>query len=268
MAKLLDHSVACAMLEDLPTGILLMDNRRIEWVNNALAKAFDTVKDKLTGLDQKNAAQTSLAPIFEDSDRFGVSNRNGRCLWFSRQRINLVQSSLQIQIFTDISRQVELEAELERVANDLKDLETNHPVTGLLNRKTILHALDTQVSRSRRYENPLALLRLSLKSSCPAGETQETLRRISQMLKDQLRWADQIGMIDDSTFLIILPETSFSAAKELATKLANDRTTLGDNHTDWSIKFGAAAWQKGDDPGKLLNRLEVDQPLTPVALLS
>lgn len=268
MAKSLDHSIACAILEDLPTGILLMDNRRIEWVNHALAKGFAMVKDDLTGLDPEKARDTLLAPIFEDPDRFGVADRYGRCLWFRRQRINLEGGSLQVQIYTDISRQVELESELERLVKDLQDSETNHPVTGLFNRKTILKALDTQVSRSRRYENPLALLRLSLKSSCPSGETQETLRRISQMLKDQLRWADQIGMIDDTTFLIILPETSFSAAKELATKLANDRTTLGDNHADWSIKFGAAAWQKGDDPGKLLNRLQVDQQLTPIALLS
>jgi GGDEF domain-containing protein len=268
MAKLLDHSIASAMLEDLPTGILLMDNRRIEWVNKALARAFDAVDYELTGLDHQKAADMLLAPIFEECDRFHLTDRYGRRLWFRRQRIDLEQGSLQVHIFTDISRQVELENELERLVRDLQDLETSHPITGLLNRKTILQALDTQVSRSRRYENPLALLRLSLQSSCPVNETQETLRRISQMLKDQLRWADQIGMIDDSTFLIILPETSFSAAKELATKLANDRTTLGDNHADWCIKFGAAAWQKGDDPGKLLNRLQVDQQLTPIALLS
>lgn len=268
MAKSLDHLLACAMLEHLPTGILVMEDRRIEWVNDALAKAFDVPKDLLTGLDYEKAADTLFAPIFEDSDRFGVSDSKGGCLWFNRQRINLDHGSLQVQIFTDISRQVELENELERLAKDLKELETNHPVTGLLNRKTILQALDTQVSRSRRYENPLALLRLSLKSSCPAAETQETLKKISQMLKDQLRWADQIGMIDDHTFLIILPETSFSAAKELATKLANDRTTLGENHSSWSIKFGAAAWEKGDDPGKLLNRLQVDQQLNSIALLS
>ena len=115
---------------------------------------------------------------------------------------------------------------------------------------------------------PLALLRLALKSSTPAAEMRETLRTISQMLKDQLRWADQIGMIDDNTFLIILPETSYSAAKELATKLANDRTALADRHADWIIKFGAAAWQRGDDPGKLLNRLKVDQQLNSIALLS
>ncbi|MGR9106496.1 MAG: diguanylate cyclase domain-containing protein [Gammaproteobacteria bacterium] len=268
MAKMLDHSIICAMLEEMPTAVLLMAGERVEWVNNALAKTFNADKEELTGLSFEQAANTLLAPIFEDSDRFAVTDYQGNRVWFRRQRINLEPGPFQVQIFTDISRQVELETELERLAKDLEELETNHPVTGLLNRKTILQALDAQVSRSRRYENPLALLRLSLKSSSPISAMRETMISISRMLKDQLRWADQIGMIDDSTFLIILPETSFSAAKELATKLANDRTTLGDYHTDWSIRFGAAAWQKGDDPGKLLNRLQVDQELNPIALLS
>ncbi|MCI0652932.1 MAG: diguanylate cyclase [Methylococcaceae bacterium] len=267
MAKLLDPSIIRALLDAIPNGIVLMDNRRIEWVNNALAKALGITEDKLIGLDSGNAGHLSLDPIFEESDRFYLSDSQGRCVWFSRQRMDLEQGCLELHMLTDIHRQVELENKLERLAKDLEDMQPNHPVTGLLNRRAILQALDTQVSRSRRYENPLVLLRLSLKSSRPASEMSESLKRISRMLKDSLRWADQIGMIDDCTFLIILPETSLGAAKELAIKLANERTNLGEHPEDWSIGFAAAAWQKGDDRRKLLSRLQVEQPLDPVARL-
>ncbi len=268
MSDTLDYSITCAMLEDLPAGILLLDNGRIRWVNNALAAAFNTGKDRLVGLDPEKAADTLFAPLFEDGNRLSMTGLHGGCVWFNRQRIDLAMAGFEVQIFADISRLVELENDLERMATELQALETHHPATGLLNRNTIMQALNTQVSRSRRYENPLALLRLSLIFSNPGGDMGETLREISQMLNDQLRWADQIGMMDDNTFLIILPETSLSAAKELATKLANDRTTLGDHHEHWTIRFGAAAWEKGDDPAKLLNRLQADQPLNPIALLS
>lgn len=268
MSEMLDHSVTCAILEELPAGILLMNNRQIEWVNKTLADTLHTPKTELHGLGCETASGTVLAPIFEDSDRICITDSDDRKLWLKRQIIDIADKPLKAHIFTDITHLTQLETELERLVADVQNLQTKHPITGLLNRKTILHTLDTQVSRSRRYENPLALLRLSLKSETSESENQETLRHISQMLKDQLRWADQIGMIDDSTFLIILPETSLSAAKELATKLANDRTTLGDHHANWSIKFGAAGWQKGDDPEKLLNRVQVDQELNCSALLS
>lgn len=268
MFESLDHSVPYSILEEFPVGILLMGNRRIEWVNKALADALHTPKDELIGLSHEAAKNTVLTSIFEDSDKVCVTDSEGEHLWLKRQNVDLANQPLQVQVFTDVSRQTKLETELERLVSDIRSLETKHPITGLLNRKAILHTLDTQVSRSRRYQNPLALLRLSLKSSNPDSENRDTLRNISQMLKDQLRWADQIGMIDETTFLIILPETSLSAAKELATKLASDRTTLGDNQANWSIKFGAAGWQKGDDPEKLLNRVQVDQELSCSALLS
>lgn len=268
MSKLLDHSVTSAMLEDLPTGIMLMENQKIRWVNRALADIFHTTKADLTGLNPKLAEGTGFSSIFEPGDRLMATDRQGKSIWFKRQIFNLGFGEFQVQLFTDISVQIELEMELERLQNELRTLETKDAVTGLLNRNAILQVLNSQVSRSRRYENPLALLRLSLSFSQPIADMREIVRDISQTLKDQLRWADQIGMLDDKTFLIILPETSFSAAKELATKLANDRTTLGDHHEAWSVRFGAAAWQKGDDPGKLLNRLQVDQVLNPIALLS
>ncbi|MCI0655224.1 MAG: hypothetical protein L0Y39_12205, partial [Methylococcaceae bacterium] len=119
MANLLDQSIACRILEDLPTSILLMGNRRIEWVNKALARAFDMTREELTGLDTESAADTLLAPIFEDSDRFDVACPHGGTLWFRRQKIKLAPDSLEVQIFTDISRQVELENELERLVKDL-----------------------------------------------------------------------------------------------------------------------------------------------------
>ena len=175
---------------------------------------------------------------------------------------------MKVHYYEDITNVVALEEERNKLKSEVKALETRDPVTGLLNKNAIMQALEVQISRSRRYDNPLSLLRISIEINSGSSATSDILRTVSQGLKDQLRWADQIGLLNETTFLLILPETCLTDAKELATKLANDRTTLGEKNADWNITFGAASWQKGDDPRKLLQRLKEDQTLNAIALLS
>jgi len=268
MSEPIDSEFALALLENMPIGALLLDNNCVIWANPALAKLFASPVNKLIGLQAEHCDNSELAPLFNQSEQFSLSLTDGNIRWIKREIFSLDKTSQQIQLFTDVSRLVQLENEHKKILERLDELEIKDSTTGLLNRKSILHSLETQVSRSRRYENPLSLLRLTLVSDQSSDEFLTILRGISQILKDQLRWADQIGILDENTFLIILPETSLPDAKELATKLANDRTTLGEKKSTWNIRFGAATWQKGDDPGKLLNRLQVDQELNSVALLS
>ncbi|MGH8559450.1 MAG: GGDEF domain-containing protein [Methylococcales bacterium] len=263
MATSLDHSINQTILEAIPNGMILIDNQRIVWVNQAFAELLGTNRDQLIGLDRESTGHSSLVPIFGESDRFRLCDSLGEGRWFERQIIRLEPGSSEIHLLTDISRPMQIEKELERLKKDLKQAQSNHPVTGLLNHQGVLQALDSQLTRSRRYENPLSLLRFTLKFARPVAEIGDSLKNISQMLKDQLRWADQIGMIDDCTFLILLPETSLSAATNLAVTLATERTDLVDHPADWSIAIGVTAWQKGDDQHKLLNRLQVDQPIIP-----
>src|SRR5690606_9852195 len=63
--------------------------------------------------------------------------------------------------------------------------------TGLLNRKTVLQELTSQVSRTRRYGNPLSVVVIRLIGVDP--ETAPSLRRsVAQTLKGSLRWVDLI----------------------------------------------------------------------------
>ena len=268
MPETLDSMLAIDVLDEMPICALLLDDGSITWVNRALAETLHVDKGALVGLNRERAQNSAFGALFDDSEQLCLTQANEEQLWLNRQCYRVRNGELEVQIFTNVTYQIQLERERNKLAANVQALETKDRVTGLFNRKAILQSLDTQVSRSRRYKNPLSLLRLSLESSASGEELTEIVKGISQALKDQLRWADQIGMLDNVTFLIILPETSLSNAKELATKLANDRTALSDNTSIWNIKVGAATWQKGDDPHKLLNRLQVDQELNVIALLS
>lgn len=264
----IEPAVSPEVLDRMPFGVLILDNGLVKWVNNTLAEILHTSKDELTGLQAQKATESTFAPLFEDSERLCLTETNGKTRWFKRECVKLDNTSVVAHCFNDISELVKLEQERNRLVDQITSLETKDSITGLLNKKAILQAVDTQVSRSRRYENPLSVLRLSMHAE-DLSNKMDILRGIGQCLKDQLRWADQIGMLDDRTFLVVLPETGLDDAKELASNLAGSRATIiAAKSSDWSIKFGVAAWQKGDDPKKLLGRLKHDQELSLIALLS
>lgn len=268
MSNALDASIARHALAALSVGVLILNEDRIEWANDTLLDWFGIVFPDLLDLNAQQTQGTRFDGLFDDVDRLNVTGADGRMLCLQRRRINLGDGSHTLHCFQDITEWADLEAECQKLRANLSSLETKDSVTGLMNTKAILDALESQASRSRRYENPLSLLRLSLESSAGADELAETLHNIGLALKDQLRWADQLGMLDATTFLIILPETTMTDAKELAFHLANNRIPLPENSSDLSISFGAASWQKGDDPRKLLRRLKDDQQLASIALLS
>jgi GGDEF domain-containing protein len=91
------------------------------------------------------------------------------------------------------------------------------------------------------------------------------MKAAAEQLKDRLRWADCLGTLDEQTILIILPETCLEEARELAAILVNDRAIAADGCT---IQFGITAWQKGDDPARMLQNIEENQDVSTMALLS
>jgi PleD family two-component response regulator len=75
-------------------------------------------------------------------------------------------------------------------------------------------------------------------------------------------------MLDQCTFLVVLPETLLDDAKELAVKLLGDRAAFRFKDGEGKVRYGVAAWHKGDDLRKLLRRVQQDQEIDLSALLS
>ena len=267
MSDALEGAVALNTLENLPLGVLILEAGRIQWVNAALCDMFQSSRRELTGLTARRAASTRFASLFDDLDRLSLTEPEGTTRWFERRRLVFADASLTGHCFADITARVKLEEEYEHLRGRVAALETKDPVTGLPNKKSIMQVLEMQVSRSRRYQNPLSLLLLSVQSPTESAELHDTLCGIGQALTDQLRWADQLGMLNSASFLIILPETSLADAEALAAHLAENRIHLPKTATAATVMLGAAAWQKGDDPRKLLQRLQGNQKLCSAALL-
>lgn len=119
--------------------------------------------------------------------------------------------------------------------------------------------LNYEVSRSRRYNNPLSILKLHLLVfDRPVSVADETLHAtIKDTLMDELRWADMIGHTDQGTYLLVLPETPVEALEALRVKLIaalERKITFISEDVHFRLVFGEASWERHDDSQSLLKR--------------
>ncbi len=249
------------VLEQAPIGVLVLKQGRIAWVNARLAELIDQPQTECLG---KRLAETPLAQWRDEP--LAIDTASGR-RWLKVSRAEPIADG-EVFYVEDSTEAIELKQTVCALGERLKALEIIDPVTGLKNRRTILKELDRQISRSRRYANPLAIIRLSLEANVTPERRQELMRAFSQTLRDKLRWADEIGVLEPCTFLVVLPETSLADAKELIVKLLSDRIAFKLQDNEGKLRYGVAAWQKGDDLSKLLRRVEQDQEIDLSALLS
>lgn len=119
-----------------------------------------------------------------------------------------------------------------------------------------LHLLEYEISRCRRYDSPLSLLKLHLVILNGSKEDDEAIHQsVQHILTDELRWADMIGHTDHGSYLIVLPETPQDALIKLQAKLniAINRQIASINpQINYHLVFGEAYWKKGQDCLSLL----------------
>lgn len=239
-------------LDRAPMGVAVMRDRRILWLNQRLAGWFDLARDRVLGSVPRAAEDIGLAVLFAEHDRVCVTGPAG-AIWLQRERAFLVDG-LEACFFEDVTERVRIEEERGRLQALVGALTTKDSETGVLNRNAILQVLDGHVSRSRRYGNALSVIRVSLEPPRGAALGETALRDIAREFNTQLRWTDQIGRLDETTFLLVLPETAHTHAEALAARFGRERLALLGAKA-WRIDCAVASWQKGDDARKLVRRL-------------
>ncbi len=255
MTELLDPSTALEAVNKLPIALVILKDEHIIWLNQQFREISGYSEQQLLGISPSQSEDEYLSKLFGNTgDVVSLETLNQQT--HLRPEIISLAEQKKLYLFRDITEEVKLKEDVEKYTP--KD-----GITGLYNRRIILENLASQVTRSRRYGNPLALLRLSISGS--EINTAERMKAAAEQLKDRLRWADCLGTLDEQTILIILPETCLEEARELAAKLVNDRAIAADGCT---IQFGITAWQKGDDPARMLQNIEQNQDVSTMALLS
>ncbi len=257
-----------SLLNSAPVGLMALDSQgQISWLNDTMAGFAHQPTDALLGKTAETVDEV-LRPLFEKNDTiFLPDDVDGPGHWLVRFRQVLADSDTQLLFFADVSLLQELAQEREQLQTRLEELVAVDTETGLPNRRALFEKLEPEVSRSRRYNNPLSIILMridglaEITASHGAAVRQQMLVAISHMLNDQMRWADFIGRLDEHDFLLVLPETTLEVTEQLTGKIQARLATLhlesGDDIPfEIQSHFGTAQWRKGDDAALLLDRAQ------------
>jgi diguanylate cyclase (GGDEF)-like protein len=165
---------------------------------------------------------------------------------------------LKVHYFQDITDQIKAKMESDSLRRKVDELTITDDITGLANRRATLLSLEVQVTRSRRYGNPLTLGAVRISSAESQQQlADQSLLGFSQFLRERLRWADTIGRYENQLFLLVMPETSLEDAEKLLKQIQQeclDGIPGAVDQTPVKLQVGAVNWEKGYDPQRLIRR--------------
>lgn len=257
------------LLENSTSFVVVFDqNQSIFWINQSFCDFLGMERQQLIGRTADNTQEPCIKQILNGSARIeifsGILDK-----WIELHDVMMLdgneldhpEQKFTVQYYNDVSTLVQTEKHLLQLETTISHKMSHDSVTGMLSHHSMFQTLNSEVSRSRRYNNPLSIVLMTIDyQSCSAAMEQENIEQfrlmVSQLLKDQIRWADIVGHLNEFDFVLLLPETVYESAEVLIRKI-NDRLcnmTIDAQH----ISYGISQWQKGDDVNMFLNRAASD----------
>ena len=144
----------------------------------------------------------------------------------------------------------------------MENLTLTDELTGLANERSLSQHLAAQVTRSRRYHNPLTLVLVSIEVNDQGSHIldehyNDAIVAFSHFLRERLRWADFIARCQAGRFVIVLPETGEEEATRLFNDIIKEANKIDlpeEQKAAIDVRFGLAEWKKGNDPRLLVER--------------
>lgn len=269
MMSEINSPLCLKLLENSTSFVVVFDqNQSIFWINQSFCDFLGMERQQLIGRTADNTQEPCIKQILNSSARIeifsGILNK-----WIELHDVMMLDGNeldhpdqkFTVQYYNDVSTLVQTEKHLLQLETTISHKMSHDSVTGMLSHHSMFQTLNSEVSRSRRYNNPLSIVLMTIDyQACSAAMEQENIEQfrlmVSQLLKDQIRWADIVGHLNEFDFVLLLPETVYESAEVLIRKI-NDRLrniTIDAQH----IFYGISQWQKGDDVNMFLNRAASD----------
>jgi two-component system, cell cycle response regulator len=138
-------------------------------------------------------------------------------------------------------------------------------LTGLRNRRAVMHDLEMLMATARRHDRPLAVVMIDIDRFKAINDQRghrvgdEVLREVARRLEGRLRGADVAGRLGGDELLVVLPETDAQGAQALAHSIrdavAERPVDTADGPIAVTLSLGSAAW-KDDSVEDLLERAD------------
>lgn len=243
---------ALTLLDTCPMAMLLIGQDNIIRDCN---QAFTALTGLVPGTLDHDTQQALLAPLLGEGAVINWVTPDGDERWLNLETVVVGDAGLNARFYLDITEKLRLKKERDALAAELSEQSLKDGrLTSLLSRHGILVSMGPLVARSRRYNNPLSVIVMSVETG---QERDAMLHRLSLLLKDQTRWADLVGCNTEGDFILVLQEATRDSAMQLVEKLTTRLDSVNEAAADPVLpSFGIAQCDKNDDAVSLLERAE------------
>ena len=113
-----------------------------------------------------------------------------------------------------------------RLLNTTRQLASNDPLTGLLNRRILVERLEAETAEARRHGDAFCVVLCDVDGLKAVNDTaghlagDEVLVRVAKTLREKARTEDLVARFGGDEFVLLLPRTGLEAAQQLAGRLA------------------------------------------------
>ena len=260
MLKEMKNSELGKILKACPMGVALSnEQKQITWVNETFEKYLGISADEINGQKIEELPKI-LQPLFTSSSAVHIpANTIRGDQWYmcNQQPLNGTTA----HYISDVAPLQALKEERDLLKDELREALAIDEVTGMANKIGLFQRLEPAISRSRRYGNLLSIVILRINDIEQLDELQNAklMLTISHLLNDQVRWADIVGKLNETDFLLVLPETAGKDSQKLITNLSKNLEELKmpeELPADYKISFNCshAEWAKGDDLTLLMKK--------------
>ena len=152
------------------------------------------------------------------------ARRDGTTFWAHTIISALHGPGNEITGFSVISRDVSERRKLDEVSRDNASSTTDY-LTGVSNRRAFFEVAGSEVSRGRRYGQPLSMLLVDpdrvrdLTEQHGDAFADEWLRAIALVCRQESRTTDVVGRVGGEEFAVLLPSTELPGALVLAERI-------------------------------------------------
>lgn len=252
-----------SLLQDINIGIMTCNMEdMIEWINPYFCDLLSVSAEEIIG--SSSTTLMDLDPLLPENASFRIkvkTHENKEC-WLAcvqKRSKDSKQNEKIVRYFTDIS-DLQRRQPLRNIVSAGYDASRLDTHTGTLNRRAIIQELNNQISRSRRYGNPLSavLLYFPLQTDMENEDQQAFMQAAANAINANLRWVDIIGTLSAGKLLIILPESDASAVTQAWEKIDDGIKTMTQEkalkNVDYKVNYGA--WEQDNSADEMISRLE------------
>lgn len=151
-----------------------------------------------------------------------------------------------------------------RLKREQETLATVDTLTGVRNRRSLLGAVQSEISKAKAYQNNLSLALIDLDNFKAINDNyghecgDELLKAFCEHVSNSIRKTDTFGRYGGEEFILCLPKTSASEAKKVVDSILDSyrHLRISTEISEQTFSAGIAEYQKGIETSTLINQCD------------